>query len=220
MGAIAWGLGRSVLFVPAAALIGLTAACSGGSGSGTGSTGSGVQQGPGGLGSSSGGDAGSSTHDSGSQGGNDAGTGVDTGACVGPGGTCSGTDVCCQSGSGIGSQGQVCISNDNACHAICSSNSDCASGCCAPVQGQSYGVCATAADCTPTCSHPGQSCTTPSDCCSNDPNAPMGQTCLSNDNVCHALCTSSSECTSGCCIKLQGVSYGACGDYQSGYTCL
>jgi hypothetical protein len=48
----------------------------------------------------------------------------------------------------------------------------------------------------------------------------MGETCLSDDNSCHANCATSSECASGCCIKLQGASYGACGAYQSGYTCL
>jgi hypothetical protein len=49
---------------------------------------------------------------------------------------------------------------------------------------------------------------------------PNGAVCVSNDNSCHAICTASSQCNSGCCIQLQGVSYGDCGTYQSGYTCL
>jgi hypothetical protein len=207
------------------ALLGLTVACGPSGSSGGGTASSNIEPGPNPTPGNDGGTP--TTHDGGSPSGNDGGApGVDSGpqgSCQAPGGACTVTTECCQGGGGVGSGGQVCISNDNACHAICSSNSECASGCCAPVQGQNYGVCATAADCQPpppSCSHPGQSCASPSDCCSNDPNAPMGQTCLSNDNVCHALCSSSSECTSGCCIKLQGVSYGACGGYQSGYTCL
>jgi hypothetical protein len=115
----------------------------------------------------------------------------------------------------------VCISQDNACHSTCTSNSECQSGCCAAVTGESYGVCANASYCAgPSCVAPGGACSNTGECCQSGQGVPYGQSCISNDNACHALCAASSECNSGCCIKLQGDSYGVCGDYQSGYTCL
>jgi hypothetical protein len=58
------------------------------------------------------------------------------------------------------------------------------------------------------------------DCCQSGTGISNGAVCVSDDNACHAICTSSSQCKSGCCIKLQNESYGDCGEYQSGFTCL
>lgn len=152
--------------------------------------------------------------------GGDAGNGNgNNGACDPVGTSCTATTNCCQSGSGIGVSGAICISNDNLCHAACASDAECQSGCCAPVEGQALGVCAVASACAPTCTQPGGACATPSDCCQSGTNIPYGATCLSSDYTCHDVCYASSECTSGCCIALQGLSYGACGS-AAGHACL
>jgi hypothetical protein len=62
--------------------------------------------------------------------------------------------------------GAVCISNDNLCHAKCSANSDCQSGCCAQVQGESYGGCAASSVCQPTGVGVGGACTSNASCSS------------------------------------------------------
>ena len=140
-------------------------------------------------------------------------------SCDSVGTTCTSTANCCQTGSGIGPSGAICISNDNLCHAACKTDAECASGCCAAVQGQSLGVCADSSNCAPTCAAPGASCSVPADCCQTGTNIPYGATCLSDDYTCHDVCYASSECTSGCCIQLQGLSYGACGS-ASGHSCI
>jgi hypothetical protein len=71
------------------------------------------------------------------------------------------------------------------------------------------------------CAMPGGACTENGNCCQSGSNVgPVGATCLSDDNSCHAACMSSSDCKSGCCIELKGVSFGACGTRASGETCL
>lgn len=160
-----------------------------------------------------------------SSGGNqDAGSNTDSGGNPGntcdPVGTpCTATANCCQSGTGIGTEGAICITNDNLCHAACSTNAECQSGCCALVEGSSLGVCAASSECAPTCVAPGGACSVPSDCCQTGTNVPYGSTCLSDDYTCHDICYASSECASGCCIELNGQSYGACGS-AAGHVCL
>lgn len=149
-----------------------------------------------------------------------AGSSGSGGNCAGPGSYCSVNGDCCSAGDHIGPLGQVCISDDSSCHAACSSNSECSSGCCAGVSGSAYGACGAASLCETSCGAPGASCTVTGDCCSSASNAPYGETCLSDDYTCHADCTASSQCNSGCCVKLANVSYGVCGTYASGYTCL
>ena len=144
---------------------------------------------------------------------------VNNPTCDPVGTPCTATANCCQSGTGIGTAGAICISNDNLCHAACSSNAECQSGCCALVEGQSLGVCAAATQCAPppTCGQAGAACVTPTDCCQTG--TPYGETCLSEDYICHDVCYASTDCTSGCCIQLQGQSYGACGA-AAGHVCL
>jgi hypothetical protein len=160
--------------------------------------------------------------DAGGGGGSDSGNGggqVDSGSptptptptCVNPGGTCSETTQCCQSGTGI-SSGAVCISNDDECHATCTADSQCESGCCAAIEGESYGVCAAATECAaPTCVAPGASCSATSQCCQTGSTVgPYGSTCISNDDECHSICHSGSDCESGCCAQVTGESWGVC----------
>ncbi len=64
---------------------------------------------------------------------------------------------------------------------------------------------------------PGTPCTDESQCCQVDTN---GDTCVGGPiNQCAALCYSSSDCPSDCCVALQDESYGACVSV-SGYTCM
>lgn len=186
----------------------------GGSGPSTGAGGTGVGPGAGGMGTAGTGTAFGM-----------GGTGNSTPPCAAVSSACSSTGAtCCQTGQGIGSEGALCIADDGVCHAACSTNSECNSGCCAAVTGQTFGVCATASHCggggTGGCSDPGSSCTKSGDCCQTGSKVgPNGATCLSDDSVCHAKCYSNSECGSGCCVPLSGVSYGACGS-PSKYTCM
>jgi len=74
-----------------------------------------------------------------------------------------------------------------------------------------------------TCVAPGGTCTTTGECCQSGSYAPNGSVCVTNDNACHALCSTSSQCTGGCCIQLSSSFNGFpgdCGQQMSGYTCL
>jgi hypothetical protein len=124
-------------------------------------------------------------------------------SCATPGESCSSSTPCCQTGSNEPS-GAACISNDGLCHAKCTSGSECESGCCATVQGESWGVCAVASECT--CVAPGGSCASTTQCCQGG----AGAVCISNDNACHAKCTANSQCASGCCVQVQGEAWGVC----------
>lgn len=132
--------------------------------------------------------------------------------CASPGAGCSNT-VCCQGGPDVGPHGAECISNDGVCHAICYVDDECVSGCCAQVNGESYGVCAGPSFCETPCSPPGGGCATANDCCQQpDLAGPYGAECVSNDDVCHAICYAGDDCASGCCVEVIGESYGVCAD--------
>jgi hypothetical protein len=60
------------------------------------------------------------------------------------------------------------------------------------------------------CVAPGFTCAMSTECCQTGDTAPTGATCLSDDHLCHAKCTSGSQCKSGCCAALTGQTYGAC----------
>jgi hypothetical protein len=95
--------------------------------------------------------------------------------------TCSSAAQCCQAGP-TQPEGAACISNDSLCHAICASGSDCTSGCCAQVEGESYGVCAAASDCG---GGVGDSCSSNASCSSDDC---TGLWCTSSCSSSNALC--------------------------------
>lgn len=68
--------------------------------------------------------------------------------CAPPGGGCSAPGTtCCPTGPTVGPYGSTCISNDEECHSICHTGTDCSSGCCAQVTGKTYGVCAAVSYC-------------------------------------------------------------------------
>jgi hypothetical protein len=61
------------------------------------------------------------------------------------------------------------------------------------------------------CAVPGASCTDSSDCCQSGANVnPGGARCISDDWKCHSVCNGNSDCVSGCCVGVEGVSYGVC----------
>jgi hypothetical protein len=76
-------------------------------------------------------------------------TPVPTSACADAGESCLQNADCCQTGSKVGPQGATCLSDDFVCHAKCTANSQCGSGCCAALQGTNFGACAAAAYCAP-----------------------------------------------------------------------
>lgn len=61
------------------------------------------------------------------------------------------------------------------------------------------------------CTLAGYSCVTTSDCCQTDPSTLYGETCMTTDFLCHALCIDGTECASGCCAPVPGEAvFGAC----------
>jgi hypothetical protein len=59
------------------------------------------------------------------------------------------------------------------------------------------------------CQPPGNACTVNGDCCQSGTGASMGAYCI-QPGVCHAKCTSDSNCTSGFCAAVTGQTVGAC----------
>jgi hypothetical protein len=102
--------------------------------------------------------------------------------CVaaGSGQTCTATTECCQSGT-TQPLGATCISNDDLCHANCATGTDCTSGCCAAVQGQSYGVCAAASACL---AGTGSACSTSASCASDYCQGWCVSSCSASNAVC------------------------------------
>jgi len=68
--------------------------------------------------------------------------------CVAPGDSCSSSASCCQTGANVGDYGAICLSEDYFCHSICLDNTECVSGCCAELDGLSYGACVDPSYCT------------------------------------------------------------------------
>jgi hypothetical protein len=139
------------------------------------------------------------------------GTGGAGDVCSVPGGSCVYSSECC--GYEASGATEVCLSDDYVCHSTCTSGSQCESGCCigTTVNGQaSYGACVAASNCS--CAQAGYACAKNSDCCGYATTG-ASEICLSVDDLCHATCTSGSQCASGCCVTttINGqASYGAC----------
>lgn len=154
---------------------------------------------------------------------------ADSGAACSSDSDCKGTRVCEEGAcvqpraadAGVGHDSSATPDSAPPPPDTCVANSDCSTGCC------HNSVCAAASVCPtppppppPICHNPGLSCTGKSDCCqTGTPVGPYGAVCLSDDDLCHAECYHSYECGSNCCVKLQGVSYGACAS-STGHTCL
>ena len=114
------------------------------------------------------------------------GTGGTAGAggmCLAPGGTCAATTDCCQTGS-TAPTGAVCISDDNLCHAKCTSGTQCKSGCCASVMGETYGVCADAATYCATLKGVGDPCTADTECASGSCSIWCQAPCGAGNSIC------------------------------------
>jgi hypothetical protein len=77
----------------------------------------------------------------------DSGTKPDTApVCRAAGESCAGTGDCCQTDK-TAPKGEVCITSDHVCHAKCGADSECESGCCAKVTGETFGACAAPSAC-------------------------------------------------------------------------
>lgn len=137
-----------------------------------------------------------------------SGTGAVTGGggmCQQPGDSCALTVDCCQSGSKA-SKGAYCISEDNLCHAKCTTGSDCASKCCVSVTGEAMGACAAASECA-SGAGVGDPCSANGDCASGSCNRWCQATCSATNAVCAS--TSSS-------VKNARGAYNWCGAALSG----
>jgi hypothetical protein len=80
--------------------------------------------------------------------------------------------------------GAECISDTGLCHAKCTANAQCSSGCCAGVQGQSYGVCASSSYCQQK-KGIGAACTASSECESGRCNGSWcTESCSASNSIC------------------------------------
>ena len=141
---------------------------------------------PTGGGSSSGGSSGSSS----------GGT-----SCLAAGTECTSTPNACCSGM---CDAPETTTGQAFCAASCSSASECQSGCCAPVQGSSQMACSPIGFCANTCHGASGACTANTDCCLNY------ECVATNGGTCAAICTSNSQCQSGCCAPLSNASVSVC----------
>src|SRR5262249_20347220 len=111
--------------------------------------------------------------------------------------------------------GLRCVSATGAPNAVCTPqcvrNTDCSSGCCAPLKDGSAKGCAPAQYCAGACIDAGGSCTSAaSSCC-------PGTQCVYDDATvstasCAALCDFDADCVSGCCAPLADGSGSVCSD--------
>ena len=157
-----------------------------------------------------------------------AGTTGSAGAtgCQQPGDACTTNGQCCQTGTNV-SRGAFCIMDDGVCHAKCSTGTDCSSGCCVAVTGQSLGACAAASNCARAVGDP---CTSNAQCASGSctgwceaacsaasPTCPASASSLFNaegfPNWCEATATKGDLCFPGCGSDAD------CTVYGTGLTC-
>lgn len=120
---------------------------------------------------------------------------------VQPGDTCNASQDCV----GFEADSSLCITNSDGdtCHDVCTSNSDCMSGCCAEIGGDAHMICDSSEYCdAPGCNAPNTACTTPLDCCGGAADTTV---CVDQGvgPICAVRCTTASDCPSGCCAALQ-----------------
>jgi len=124
-------------------------------------------------------------------------------SCVETGQTCSVNRDCCNFQDEAG----FCV--NGTCADACSMDTDCQSGCCAPlVSGQR--ACAPSAICQQACVEAGESCSVNADCCNFRDG--MGF-CV--DGICADTCDQNmpEECLSTCCAELEGGDF-ACAPFE------
>ncbi len=113
-------------------------------------------------------------------------TPVPTSACADAGASCLQNTDCCQTGSKVGPLGATCLSDDFVCHAKCTANSQCGSGCCAALQGTNFGACAAAAYCASSPSVPpsgGGGCSSDVQCLPSHPTPGCSYACYNQECV-------------------------------------
>lgn len=125
--------------------------------------------------------------------------------------TCRSTGSYCLDNPGACCPNTTCayttLSATPSCSALCAFNSDCASGCCAPL-GNGASVCADPSYCASNCLPAGtRPCGLGTDCC-------PGSYCISDaiNQICLPLCTSNSQCSTGCCAAPNGNGVYVCTD--------
>jgi|GEM_PF-3193290 len=158
-----------------------------------------------------------------------AGTGGAGGMCIAPGAACQASTDCCQTASTT-PMGAICIADDGACHAKCTAGSQCVSGCCTPVSGETYGVCADAATYCPTLKGVGDPCAADSECASGSCNDWCQASCGAGNSTCSSTPsrTLNNQGQSNSCVFTQANTYSCfpgcltdpdCTVYGTGYTC-
>lgn len=134
------------------------------------------------------------------------------GAClpqtIQPNALCTSDDECdptpCSHGDVTGAAACIHVTytdggtSSSHCACECNAGEQCHSGCCAPVTDTNYSVCASESICNPSCAATSAACSVNSDCC-GFAGHPAEAICISTDSVCHAVCSSGTDCKSGCC---------------------
>lgn len=126
--------------------------------------------------------------------------------------TCRSTGSSCLDNPGACCPNTTCaytslLASTPSCAAFCAFNSDCASGCCAPL-GSGASVCADPSYCASNCLPAGtRPCGLGTDCC-------PGSYCISDaiNQICLPLCTSNTQCSTGCCAAPNGNGVYVCTD--------
>ena len=134
-----------------------------------------------------------------------------TPSCLADSVVCTSTPNACCSGFCISSASDP--SEPAICSAACTTGSECESGCCAPIN-SNQSVCSGIGFCANTCKAPGDSCTLPEDCCTDNgvPQQCVGVT--GGASTCASECTSNADCVSGCCTPLTNLGVSVCAAVQ------
>jgi len=132
-------------------------------------------------------------------------------SCLADSVVCTSTPNACCSGFCISSASDP--SEPAICSAACTTGSECESGCCAPIN-SNQSVCSGIGFCANTCKAPGDSCTLPEDCCTDNgvPQQCVGVT--GGASTCASECTSNADCVSGCCTPLTNLGVSVCAAVQ------
>jgi hypothetical protein len=140
---------------------------------------------------------------SGGRSGSSGASGGSAGACTSVGSSCDpDTTICCP--------GAVCVTSTSpdyaGCREECTTAADCASGCCIPFANiPNKGFCGAAALCQ--CAGQDETCGGTRQCCG-------GFSCSTFDGTgalaCHKSCTQNSDCSTNCCVEVQGTGDKVC----------
>lgn len=141
------------------------------------------------------------------------------GICAQIGYACLTQDSCCGYGAGTARCVYLNDGFQQICRPTCSTNAQCATGCCRPIADGSYSVCVPGAQCL-SCSdsfaREYETCADDIDCCGGISRlsycvAPVGV--ANPKRACRSTCKSSAECAAGdCCSQLTGADGGGLGD--------